>query len=436
MIQIFLSLHVLERVKMRFDLITGFDFMKTKSLWLALLTAVSAIGWSQERHEKPQDVPTVMTSPAVEVGELETRRYPGPVVAVEEVDIIPRVTGYIQKVNFKEGDFVKEGDLLFEIEDREYAANLKKAEANVNACKSQILQNEAAIQEQEARIAELDALLKYKETSYHRNKELFERGTAVSQDVVDNAESSLNATKAQRIAAVATLAAVKSQLESSKSALSAAEALADLADFDMSHTQIKAPISGKIGKITVTRGNLVTPQFGKMVDIKSISPIYVRFAISERLFRSTYGGEEKIRQIARIRLELADGSVYPEEAQIALIDNKVDPKTNTIMIWATIQNADAALLPGSYATVRLSPKSDKPTCGVLLSAVQNDANGSYLYVLDKENRVERRDVKLGTLSDKYYEILSGAALGENVIVDGMNKVMVGQPVHPVIYQTD
>ena len=407
------------------------NLMKFQMLFFALIL-LAPLGVRAQQGGGPAAPPMVMTAPSVETGELDVRRFPGPIVAVEEVDIVPRVTGYIEKIEFKEGDIVQEGDILFQIEEREYAAALKQAEANVDSCKSRIDEAQAAITQQEARIAELDSILKYRETTFNRNKALFARGTAVSEDEVDNTESAYLATRAQRDAAVATLASVKSQYETAKSALAAAEAAADLAAFDMEHTKITAPISGKIGKVTVTRGNLVTPQSGKLVDIKSISPIYVRFAISEQLFLTTYGGEDQIRDRARIRLELADGNMYSEEAQVALIDNKVDPKTNKIMIWATLQNEDRKLLPGSYATVYLSPKSDKPTCAVIISAVQANSDGTnYVYVLGEGNKVEQRQVTLGTLSDKYYEIVSGVKTGEVVVVEGMNKVKPGDVVNPI-----
>ena len=406
--------------------------MKIGTLLLTLIFLVPFAAQAQPGGGPAAAVPNVITAPSVEMGELDVRRFPGPIVAVEEVDIVPRVTGYIEKLNFKEGDFVKAGDLLFEIEQREYAAALKRAEAEVASRRSAIDQAEAAIKQQEARIDELNSILEYREATYNRNKQLFARGTAVSQDDVDNTESAFKATRAQLAAAQATLASVKSQYETAKSALAAAEAAADLAAFDMEHTRIAAPISGKIGKVTVTPGNLVMPQFGKLVDIKTISPIYVRFAISEQLFLTTYGGEKGIRDIARIRLELADGAMYEEEAKIALIDNKVDPKTNKIMIWAILQNEDHKLLPGSYATVYLSPKSDKPTCAVIVSAVQTEAGGgSFVYVLDGENKVERREVRLGALSEKYYEITSGLKPGETVVVEGVNKVRPGQTVNPI-----
>ncbi len=407
--------------------------MKIKEvISLLLLLGINSIVLGQAGRE--EETPLVMVSASVEVGELEARRFPGTIVPVEEVDIVPRVTGYIEKVNFKEGDVVKAGDLLFQIEEREYVANLKKAQANVASCKSQILQTQAAIKEQEARIIELEALLKYKTTNYNRNLSLFKQNKAVSEDEVDNAKSTMDAAVAQRDAAIAMLAAVKAQYEASQSALSASEALADLAAFDMDHTQIKAPISGKIGKVTVTKGNLVTPQFGKMVDIRSISPIYARFAISERLFRSTYEGEVGIKEKARIRLELADNTIYAEEAVVALVDNKVDKDTNTIMIWGQLKNSDMKLLPGSFTTILLCPKSDKPTCGVLLSAVQTDETGNYVYVVNQDKTVSRRNIQLGVISAKYHEITSGVKPGEIIIVEGMNKVRDGQKVETLDYK--
>ena len=404
------------------------------TLFLVFWVCTASMVFAQD-GARPEEVPVVMVAPSVEMGEAESRRFPGHIIAVEEVNIVPRVTGYIEKINFKEGDYIKAGDLLFEIEEREYAANLKKANAQVSSCKSQILQNQAVIKEQEARLVELDALIRYKELTYKRNQELCLK-KAVSEDDVDSAESALKAALAQRDAAAATLDAVRSQLDSAKASLSAAEGLADLANFDMDHTKIKAPIDGKIGKVTVTQGNLITPQFGTLVDIKSISPIYVRFAISERLFRSTYGGESKIKDLARIRLELADDTIYPEEAVITLVDNKIDRATNTIMLWAILKNADHSILPGSYATVHLSPKTKKASCGVLLSAVQVDNAGTFVYVLGQDKKIIRREVKAGAISEQYHEIVSGIVPGEIIVVDGMNKVKPGQLVETVPYKNN
>ncbi|MDD3586294.1 MAG: efflux RND transporter periplasmic adaptor subunit [Thermoguttaceae bacterium] len=409
--------------------------MQIKTTLFVLFLAWGTVLAQEGGGAPKEDVSLVVVSPAVEIGELESRRFPGHIIAVEEVNVIARVTGYIEKINFREGDYVNAGDLLFEIEQREYAANAKKANADVSSRRSQILQNEAAIKEQEARIVELDALIRYRELTFKRNQELYQQ-KAVSEDDVDSIESSLKATRAQRDAAVAMLEAGRAQLESGKAALAAAEGIADLALFDMEHTRIKAPIAGKIGKVTVTQGNLITPQFGTLVDIKSISPIYVRFAISERLFRSTYGGEKKIKELGRIRLELADDTIYPEEAVITMVDNKIDRSTNTIMLWARLKNEDHSILPGSYATVHLSPKSNKPGCGVLLSALQTDDTGSFVYVLDKGSKIVRRDVVPGVISDQYYEIKSGVVPGEIVVVDGMNKVKPGQTVETVPYKSD
>lgn len=383
-----------------------------------------------------QDIPTVLTAPSVVLEDAEARRFAGSVVAVEEVDVVPRVTGNIEKINFKEGDYVKQGDILFQIEDREYKANLTSAKVQVAVCQAQILQFQAAIVQQEARIVELDALIKYKTLNYNRNKELHERGNAVSEDLVDSSESELKATKAQKDAALASIDATKAQLDAAKASLDAAKAKLDLAEFDMEHTKITALISGKIGKVTVTKGNLVTPQSGKLADIKMISPIYVRFSISERLYRSTYGGEAGIQSTARVKLELADDSIYPEEAKIALTDNKVDPHTNTIMIWGILQNNDRKLYPGSYATVMLSPKRDKPQVGALLSAIQTDGKGSYLYIVDSEMKVARRDVRLGTICGNYYEITAGLNVGELVVVDGTNKIKPGSKIVSVPYQDE
>lgn len=405
----------------------------TKWCALGCFLVSSAMVMGQGVEDK---VPTVLTSTVTVLDDAEARKFAGAVVAIEEVDVVPRVNGYIESINFKEGDYVQEGDLLFEIEDREYTANLTSAKVQASVCEATILQFSAAIKQQEAKIVELDALIKYQEVTHKRNQELFKNGNAVSEDQVDLSLSTLNATRAQKEAALASIDAAKAQLAAAEANLDAAHARVDLAQFDMEHTRILALISGKIGKVSVTKGNLVSPQSGKLVNIKKVSPIYVRFAISERLFRSTYGGEKNIRDRALIRLQLADDSIYPEEAKIALIDNKVDSKTNTIMIWATLQNSDQQLFPGSYATVLLSPKSDKPNLGVLLSAVTADDKGSYVYVIDSSNKAVRRDIVLGDICGNYHLIVSGVKAGEVVVCDGTNKVIPGKEVLPVRYEDE
>jgi len=340
---------------------------------------------------------SVVVDDAAGVMYLKPRQYAGQFVPIEEVEIVPRVTGWIEKINFKEGDEVKEGDLLFEIEDTTYRAALATAEGALE---------QATAEQKNAQI------------SFDRASDLFQR-QAGSQADVDDAESRL------AIAQATVKQAQAAQID---------------AENTLSYTKIKSPISGRIGKVTVTRGNLVTPTTGKLVDIKSYAPIYVRFAIGESVFNDTFGGESKIRDLAGIKIcpvgksrddyeAMAD---YPD-ATITLIDNKVDPSTNTVVIWATVENSDNRFIPGSYATVILAKKRDEPVVAILLSAVGTTSDGNFVYVVDKNNRVEKRFVKLGMVAGRYQVIDEGLAVGEKVIVEGTNKVEDGSLVKPISF---
>jgi len=328
---------------------------------------------------------------------LKPRQYAGRFVPIEEVEIVPRVTGWIEKINFKEGDDVKEGDLLFEIEDTTYRAALATAEGALE---------QAMAEQRNAQI------------SYDRANDLFER-QAGSQADLDDAESRLS------IAQATVKQAKAAQID---------------AENTLSYTKITSPISGRIGKTTVTRGNLVTPQTGKLVDVKSFAPIYVRFAIGESVFNDAFGGESKIRDLAGVKIcpvgksrDDYEAMVDYPDAKITLIDNQVDPSTNTVVIWATVENSDYRFFPGSYATVLLAKKLDAAVPVVLVSGVGTTEDGNYVYVVDKNNRVEKRFVKLGIVAGRYQVVDEGLQVGERIIVEGTNKVEDGALVKPISF---
>ena len=342
-----------------------------------------------------ENAAVVAVESAVPITDLAPRQYAGRLSPIDDVDIVPRVTGWIEKVNFKEGDNVEAGDLLFELEDTTYVVAVRKAEAG---------------------LAQAEAELKNADTNYNRAKELLERN-AGSQLDFDNAE--------QRLA-------------QARAAVQLAEASLTDAKNTLSYTKITTPISGRIGKVTVTRGNLVTPQTGKIVDVKSFSPIHLKFAIGESVFSHVFEGEKRIRELAQIRVcPVGEDREDPEaiakypEAKIELVDNIVDPSTNTVVIWATLENADNRFFPGSYATVLLSRKLQEPLVGVLLSALQTNGSEEFVYVVNSENRVERRVITCGPISGKYQVVYSGVNAGETVVVEGMNKLQDGALVAPV-----
>lgn len=333
------------------------------------------------------DAPLVVTSPAVTLHESVPQKHVGLVVAAESVDIVARITGFLEKIHFQEGGMVKQGDLLLEIEDTTYQAQLHSAEA---------IYQEAL------------AALDFAKTICERNSTLHEQ-KAVSTTAYDDSVRGYKLAQAQA-------ANAKARLEDARN--------------NLSYTKIYAPISGKIGKITKTRGNLVSPASGVLVTIEKMSPIYGRFALSERIFRSEFGGEAGFRKHAGIRLKLADDTIYSEKGKVALLDNRIDPRTNTMMIWTQFENKDGQLLPGSFVSVLLTNKSVAAKAAVRQTALMTDKEGSFIYVVGANNTIEKRRVKLGQVAGDFQEILSGVNPGEIIVVEGTHKAVPGKPVTP------
>lgn len=332
-----------------------------------------------------ENLPTVSADVVQTIKTSVEKTYIGNIVARNEVHLVPRVTGVIQKVHFKDGAPVKKGDLLIEIEDTTYRARVK-------SCEAQLAQ---AVAQQD-----------YSRKEYERNKTL-QAKDAVAVANFDNADRAYKEAIARVMAAEAALIDARN---------------------DFSYTRIYAPLTGRIGKIAETEGNLVTPATGSLCSVVEQTPIHVRFALSERIFSGDFGGVENIADRAQIRIKLADGSLYPEIGKIETIDNKINARTNTIQLWASFPNKDGKLIPGGLATVLLAKKNPGNICAIPLESAVTDDNGIYVYILDSRNVAEKRRVKLGNTAKTYQEVLSGVKPGERIVRLGTHKVIPGKPV--------
>lgn len=333
-------------------------------------------------------VPTVLTDTVKIVSEISPRRYVGMIESYARVDIVPRVTGTLLKMHFKEGEIVKKGDLLYELEDVTYKARVSALEAQKESLK---------------------AVLKFSETEFKRNTELL-KSRAVSVTAFDKARMEIDSARAN-------LKNIEANLIDAKNTLS--------------YTKIYAPLAGRIGISAFSAGNLITPANGKLTDIEKISPIYVRFSISEKVFRQDFGTVGNLKKNAVVRIQLADGADFSETARVTLIDNKIDPSTNTLTLRAEFANKNAALIAGSLVTVKLSSAQQKKAAAVPPSALIASEKGYYVYVLDKNNKAVRRDVKTGRLADNLQIILQGIKSDDIVVVDGTHKVRHGMTVKAV-----
>ena len=334
-------------------------------------------------------------TPAVTAARAENSRinsarsYAGIIEAFEKVDIMPRVTGELQKIHFTEGGAVKKGDLLFELEDTTYRAAVEALEAR-----------------KEQLISQVDFMGK----EFKRYQELI-TNKAVAVSTYDRALFELNSAKAQ-------LKEVEASLVNARN--------------NLSYTRIYAPISGVIGKSTFTVGNLITPGGKKLADIEMISPVSVRFSISETILLREFGGRNNIMNNALVTIRLADGKTYPIQAALYMADNQINPSTNTITLRAKFDNPDSLLVPGGYVTVSLSNRNNPPAVTVLPSAVIIDDNKTGVFVIDEQNKAFFRQVTAGKISGDRQIITSGVKAGELVVVEGMHKLTDGMTVRPVI----
>ena len=348
----------------------------------------TAVLSANERPAMP--IPTVVVEKAVPASSKPFRRYVGTVEAINSVQIMPRINGELRKIHFTEGTTVEAGQLLYEIEDTSYQAAVQGLEAQLEAQKS---------------------TLEYAASEYTRKSKLL-KSNAVSASSHELAVMEINVSKANIKRLEAALIDAKNTL---------------------SYTRITAPVSGRIGKSIVSVGNLLAPQMGALTDIQQLSPIYVKFSISEKALRRDFGGIENIKKNAKVRIVLADGKVSEETAMVTLVDNKINHKSNTITMWATFRNKNLELLPGSFVTVQLfaAGTSDGQTT-VMPSALVMENGKCFVWILNTQNNIPvKKEVKVGETAAGRLIILDGVKNGETVVVDGTHKIRPDAPVAPV-----
>ena len=332
-----------------------------------------------------------ITLPVVEVSEVpdfKVRVYPGRVVPVAQVNVVPQVSGEILEVGFENGSVIKEGQLLYRLDSVKYEAAVKNAEAKVAECK---------------------ANLSYAELSYVRHKKLLE-SRAVSLDAVDNALS---------------------QRDSSRAAYAAAQAELVSARDDLKHCQIVAPINAKAGSTVFTKGNYVTTSSGTLVTLVQYRPIRVRFSISNREYLEMFGGTTKsLQEDGVVSLTLADDREYDEPGKIEYMDNAADEHTDTMQVYALFKNDAFNLKPGGTVTVTLTTKKGVLRPAIPPTAILQDVQGPYVWVLDEKNRAVRRSVARGDVSGDWLFVEKGLKKGERIVSDGAHKVHKGMTVEP------
>ena len=355
-----------------------------KSAWIfTIMAALSALPTLAAEDLTRITLPVTEVKP---IADKPTRTYPGRVVPVAQVNVIPQVSGEILEVAFENGSRVKPGDLLYRLDSVKYEAAVKNAEAKVAECK---------------------ATLHYAELSYTRHQKLVE-SRAVSQDALDNALST-------RDSARAALEAAKADLVSARD--------------DLRHCRITAPIAAKVGTTQFTAGNYLQKGQGTLVTLIQYRPIRVRFSVSNREFLEMFGGSTKrFQDEGLLSLRLADGSEFTEEGVIEYSENAADEQTDTIQIYALYPNSTYELRPGGTVTVSLTTKKGVPRPAIPPTAILQDVQGPYVWVVGDGGLVERRYIARGDIQGDWQFVEKGLKVGERIVSDGGHKVRKGMKV--------
>jgi membrane fusion protein (multidrug efflux system) len=331
--------------------------------------------------------PAVSVTPVVSRQVTETGDYIGRITAIDKVDIVARVPGFIEERNFTEGQQVKKGDLLFRIEQATYKAAVEQARATLAKAKA----------------TEVNAKLQFE-----RGKELV-RNQNIPQATLD-----------QRAADEA--AAQASVME--------AQAALERAEINLGYTEIRSPIDGRIGLAIFTKGNLVQPSSGKLATIVSQDPIYVIFQVTQRNildYRRRVAESDKNTHVT-IHIKQANGRIYPHPGLSNFLDVQVDPTTDTVAVRAKVPNPEGLLIPGGMVGVTVERGAPRSALTIPQSAVQLDQAGRYVLVVDAAKKVEQRRITTGVEQGRDVVVTNGLKEGEQVIVEGIQKVRPGQVV--------
>jgi membrane fusion protein (multidrug efflux system) len=361
----------------------------TQATLLAISLLLSSCG--EKQAEKTVPPPGVLVQAVAQKEISESVKFLGRTTAINDVSVRARVQGYLLERNFEEGSDVNKGDLLFKIDPETYEAALAAAKGSV---------------------AEYQAALTRAEKDLVRYKELGKKSFASQQDI-DKAESDKLQAAAQ---------------------LQSAQARVEEADINLKHTRIKSPIDGRIGRAIISVGNLVDASTGELARVVELDPIYATFNVSEKVMLNIQqnkkvkekGGPRKFE----VKLELPNGSIYEHPGVIDFSDNMVNRRTGAVVVRARFDNPAKLLVPGINVLMLLSLEEKEDVLVVPQASVQEDQAGKFVLLVDQDNKVEIRQVKLGRQYAGDWIVNDGLQPGERVIIEGVQKVRAGMEVAP------
>lgn len=354
-------------------------------------------------------------------------------------DIHAQVAGYLIKQDYTNGTFVRKSAPLFQIDPRPFHAALDQAKANLAQAEGSLKQKQAALEEAKANQERADAELGKSEIDVKRYTPLA-RENAISQQELDNAVQANLAAKAQLDAMKASVANATASIGTAAAAVGTANAALETTQLNLGFTSIVSPVDGVAGIANAQVGDLVGPQSSTLTTVSTLSPILAQFTPSEEQYLNTAAqlggapgaGNEALKKL-QFKLLLANGSTYPEKGRIYAINREVNAATGTILVQAEFPNAANVLRPGGFGRINTVVRVEKGALAVPQVAVA-DVQGTYLIaVVDNDNKVAIRPVKVGPKIGTMWVIAQGLKPGERVVAEGVQKVSDGLQVNPKPY---
>lgn len=302
----------------------------------------------------------------------------GRVEAKYSVDLVARVSGFLTGKYFKEGDFVKKGQLLFQIDPKEYQIEVNNAQANVNQYR---------------------ALLKNSQQELNRANALIKEDL-ISRSDVDQSLAMRNLNKALMDAA-------RQQLE--------------LARVNLSYTSIKSPIDGRIGKVNITEGNYVTATSGALANISSIDPVYVSFSLKSDDFVKLLKASEQYKDV-QVKVQFNEGSWYDKIGKVNFVDNKIDKDSGSVSMRAVFDNSKGWLVPGDYMKVSLVAPKKVKFMTVPQSCTKGDAMSGYYVWTVEDGKAVRKNIKVSDSINNEWVVKSGLLQSDVVVTSGIQSI--------------
>ncbi len=395
---------------------------------IAIILAVSGCSGTSAADSVQKPAPAVEVVRVLQKDVPIQREWIGTLDGTVNAAIKAQVTGYLLTQNYAEGSFVNKGQSLFEIDPRPFQAAVDQAQGQLSQANGQLGQAKAQLVQAQAQLLQAQANQRRTQLDVDRYIPLAKQ-QAITQQDLDNAMQNNLASQAQVDGAKAQIETAKAQIQAADAAVEAAKAAVEAARVNLGFTHLTSPIAGIAGKAQVQIGNLVSPAGAPVTTVSTVDPIKAEFTLSEQEYLRFMRRPSELERL-QLELILADGTTYAHKGKFLFADRQVDQSTGAIQLMGQFPNPGNVLRPGQYAKVRTVVGLEHNALLVPQRAV-TELQGNYqVAVVDDDNRVAIKNVKVGDRIGPLWMINDGLEPGQRVITDGVMKVRPGVQVQP------